>query len=162
MRFCHDQMITNYDQHYIVHPVTELPSQQISQYSSLSLCCFMTTGLSKDIRYHVWPYSFLCLQRTNCKSNIESRSKMISQPGDWWWPQLSSSGFLVGMYGQTYSLYHSRGWKSAPINLHVCYPSALSHSRASICRLFCDLSRALLYNSLLGLQIWSANNELCP
>ena len=40
----------------------------------------------------------------------------MSQPGDCMWSLYSSSGVCVGMYGLTYSLYHSKGlleWQNA-------------------------------------------------
>ena len=44
-----------------------------------SLCCLLTPGLNKDIRCHVWPYYFLCLQIT--KSDIGPQAKWaLSRP----------------------------------------------------------------------------------
>ena len=40
------------------------------------LCCLVTLGLRMSIQYHVWPYSFLCLQIT--RSGIRCHMKAVS------------------------------------------------------------------------------------
>ena len=66
----------------------------------------MTPGLSKDIQCHTGPYAFLCLQinRSDIRPYVTWAVTLVIADD-----QLIFLRVCVGMYGLTYSLYHSEG-----------------------------------------------------
>ena len=59
----------------------------------VSLCRLMTTGLSKDIRCHVWPYFFY-----TCKSPVQTSGHALSWLSAWWLHMVNLI-FLRGLCG---------------------------------------------------------------
>ena len=73
----------------------------------LSICCVMTPGLGKDIRCHVWPYSFLCLHitRSDIRLHLKWAVSLVMAHGHW----IFHTWVCVGMNELTYPLYHPSG-----------------------------------------------------
>ena len=68
------------------------PSSWSDELNGLHFVLFKTSGVSKDIQYHVWSYSFLWLQIT--RSNIKPHAKWAVKTGGCRWLLNLPQGFV--------------------------------------------------------------------
>ena len=93
----------HYNKGWVIHSFIAM---LYSELFCLSLCCWMTPDLRKDIQCHEWPH-FSVLTNHPIRHQARSKSGLSA-----WWLKVaiySSSGICVGMHMLTCSLYHPKG-----------------------------------------------------
>ena len=115
------------------------------------LCCLMTSGLSKDIRCHVWPYFFINKCRSDIRPHIKWAVSLVIL-------HMVTSIFLQGLCGYIWvNILTLAPWRG-PFNSKIVLIIANRMDWTGLQRLFHDLIGKSMDHSL-GNRGYSMTNQ---